>query len=98
MEQDSGGPSAEPCPISFTEKDKIAHEEQFALWGNGIQLMTEFLEKVGGYRGWDGWVSHEEYEAGKRCMERRRQEFLECHASTESERQKWIEVWPFVDR
>ena len=60
--------------------------------------MTEFLHKMSGYRGWEGWVTHEQYEAGKTNIQRFRHEFLEQHAYTEAERRKWMEVWPFADR
>lgn len=88
-------PTVEPCPIHFTDGDKITHEKHFALWAQGIELMTDFLQKMGGSRGWDGWVNHEQYEAGKTNMEHFRHMFLEHHASTEAERRKWVEVWPF---
>ncbi|GAB7356586.1 hypothetical protein MBLNU459_g7316t2 [Dothideomycetes sp. NU459] len=85
----------EPCPIAFTEEDKVRHDEQFTLWAHGVELMTDFLNRIGGYRGWDGSVSHQQFNAGREDMELFKEEFIAKHSSTETEREKWIEVWPF---
>ncbi|KAF2763663.1 hypothetical protein EJ03DRAFT_379237 [Teratosphaeria nubilosa] len=53
-------PVAEPRPLAFTAEDKAVHDELYALWTQSIELMTEFLNSIGGYRGWDGSVSHEQ--------------------------------------
>jgi hypothetical protein len=90
-------PVAIPCPLSFTHEDRIAHAKSFLLWSQSIELMTEFLTRIGGCRGWDGWVSHEQYDAGKKFMQRYKEEFIAQHSSTEEERRIWLEVWPFPD-
>jgi hypothetical protein len=90
-------PVATPCPLSFTDEDKAAHAEQFLRWSQSIELMTEFLMSIGGYRGWDGSVSHEQYDAAKKFMKRYKEEFIAQHSSTEEERSKWLEAWPFPD-
>ncbi|KAF2172794.1 hypothetical protein M409DRAFT_35412 [Zasmidium cellare ATCC 36951] len=90
-------PVAYPCPLSFTDEDRAAHDEQFVLWTQSIELMTEFLTSMGGYRGWDGWVSHEQYQAGKEHMACFKEDFISRHSSTGAERRRWSEVWPFPD-
>lgn len=90
-------PIAVPCPLSFTDEDKASHDEAFALWTQSIGLMTEFLTGIGGCRGWDGSVSHEQYEAGKEHMRRFKEDFISQHSSTKAERERWLEVWPFPD-
>lgn len=90
-------PVAKPCPLSFTDEQKTAHDEQFALWSQSIELMTDFLNSIGGYRGWDGSVSHEQYNAAREHMRPYKEDFIARHASTEGERARWLEAWPFPD-
>lgn len=87
-----------PCPLSFTDDDKSAHDEQYVLWTQSIELMTDFLTSIGGYRGWDDSVSHEQYHAGKEHMERFEEDFIARHSSTESEKIRWLDVWPLPDQ
>lgn len=90
-------PIAEPCPLIYTEENRLVHNEQFALWAQGLELMTDFQTKMGGYRGWDGWVSHEQYDAARQNMRRFKEEFLAQHGLNDAEREQWLEVWPFRD-
>ncbi|KJX97384.1 phosphotransferase enzyme family protein [Zymoseptoria brevis] len=90
-------PVAKPCPLSFTDADQKAHDEQFVLWTQSIELMTDFLTSIGGYRAWDGSVSHEQYNTAKEHMRLYKEDFISRHSSTEAERTRWLEVWPFPD-
>ncbi|EME42803.1 hypothetical protein DOTSEDRAFT_72312 [Dothistroma septosporum NZE10] len=90
-------PTTIPCPLSFTDEDKRAHEKQFVLWTQSIELMTDFLTSIGGYRGWDGSVSHEQYKAGKEHMRHFKEDFISRHSATEEEEIRWLKVWPFPD-
>nr|POE56568.1 altered inheritance of mitochondria protein 9, mitochondrial [Quercus suber] len=90
-------PVVNPCPLSFTDDDKIAHDDQFLLWTQSIEYMTDFLTRIGGYRGWHGSVSHEQYASGKEHMRHFEEEFISQHSSTEAERTRLLEVWPFPD-
>nr|POF20617.1 altered inheritance of mitochondria protein 9, mitochondrial [Quercus suber] len=90
-------PTADPCPLSFTDDDVIAHEEQFVHWKQSIDFMTDFLTSIGGYRGWDGSVSHEQYNSGKEHMRRFKDEFILRHSSTEAERIGLLAAWHFPD-
>ncbi|KGO36367.1 hypothetical protein PEX1_018120 [Penicillium expansum] len=69
------GPSVS-CPLSFTGEDKEKQKEDEKKWANGVVLMEEFLDQVGVYRGWDGWVNHDSYEHYKVRFEQCRQKFL----------------------
>ncbi|KAH9836424.1 Phosphotransferase enzyme family, partial [Teratosphaeria destructans] len=85
-------PVAEPCPLASTAEDKSVHDGQYTLfWTQSIELMTEFLDSIGGYRGWDGSVSHEQYSEAKEHIRRFKEDFVSRHASTESERRRWME-------
>ncbi|EGD95975.1 hypothetical protein TESG_03437 [Trichophyton tonsurans CBS 112818] len=56
-----GGP---PCPLQYSAEAIDRQQELEAKWAEGIALMDDVLESLGGaIRGWDGWVSHEDYEA-----------------------------------
>lgn len=89
--------STDPCPLSFTAEEIAVHEQQYEHWTHSIGLMTDFLERMGGYRGWDGWVSHEQYDMAKAHMMHYKEDFIAQHSSTEAERKKWLDVWPFRD-
>ncbi|KAJ5194064.1 Aminoglycoside phosphotransferase [Penicillium cf. griseofulvum] len=91
------GPSI-PCPLSFTAEDKEQQKEDEAKWASGVELMEEFLGKVGAYRGWDGWVNHNSYAHFKAQLEKCRDEFLNSHSTTSEERSQWESVWPFTDK
>lgn len=91
------GPSV-PCPISFTTEEKDRQMEAEAKWRKGVELMGEFLDQVGAYRGWDGWVNHSNYETMKERLERCREHFLSRHSATNEEKRRWMEAWPFTDR
>lgn len=62
--------SATPFPLDLILKNIVHHEDYFALWFQGVELMTGFLSKLDGIRGWDGAVTHQQCEAAKINMER----------------------------
>jgi hypothetical protein len=90
--------SSIPCPLSFTEEDKKQQEVDEAKWASSVELMEEFLGQVGAYRGWDGWVNHNNYEHFRMQLEKCREEFLNSHSTTSEERSQWESVWPFTDK
>ncbi|PWY91337.1 hypothetical protein BO94DRAFT_573791, partial [Aspergillus sclerotioniger CBS 115572] len=65
-----------PCPLSFTAKEKETQREEAEKWATGVELMEKFLHQVGAYRGWDGWVNHDNYEHYKERFDRCREQFL----------------------
>ncbi|CAI7631335.1 unnamed protein product [Penicillium palitans] len=87
-----------PCPLSFTEEDKQKQKEDEKRWASGVVLMEEFLDQVGIYRGWDGWVNHSDYEYYKVRLEQCRPEFLDSQCVTNEERSQWESVWPFMGK
>ncbi|KAJ5972391.1 Aminoglycoside phosphotransferase [Penicillium vulpinum] len=89
--------SSVPCPLSFTEEDKQKQKDDERKWASGVVLMEEFLDQVGVYRGWDGWVNHSSYEHYKVRLEECRHEFLNSQCTTSEERSQWETVWPFID-
>lgn len=89
--------SSVPCPLSFSELERDRQREDEALWNRSVVLMDEFLTRVGAYRGWDGWVYHDNYDRMKRHLERCKGDFLDGHCVSEEEKSQWGSVWPFTD-
>lgn len=50
------------CPLNFTDSERARQKEDEAKWSQGVELMAEFMDLVGAYRGWDGWANFAEYE------------------------------------
>ncbi|KAK2750955.1 hypothetical protein FQN57_000030 [Myotisia sp. PD_48] len=69
-----------PCPLSFTAQDRLQQKEDEASWHSSVKLRSEFLQEVGAYQGWDGWVNHANYEAFKLRLEECRKKFFSHHA------------------
>ncbi|OQD99196.1 hypothetical protein PENSOL_c007G01089 [Penicillium solitum] len=90
--------SSVPCPLSFIEEDKQKQKEDEKKWASGVVLMEEFLDQVGAYRGWDGWVNHSSYEYYKVRLEKCRHEFLDSQCATNEEISQWEAVWPFMGK
>ncbi|PKX89743.1 uncharacterized protein P174DRAFT_515774 [Aspergillus novofumigatus IBT 16806] len=58
-----GGPA---CPLVYSAAGIERQQELERKWVDGIRLMDNVLESLGGaVRRWDGWMSHEDYEALK---------------------------------
>lgn len=89
--------AAIPCPLSFTLEDKEKQREDEAKWTAGVELMEDFLYQVGAYRGWDGWVNHDNFDCFKERLEQCREQFLDRNSATDEERSRWMAVWPFMD-
>ncbi|KMQ48464.1 hypothetical protein HL42_0925 [Trichophyton rubrum] len=89
-----GGP---PCPLQYSAEEIDRQPELEAKWAEGIALMDDVLESLGGaIRGWDGWVSHEDYEALQQKLELVRKQFIEHLAGDDKEAAKaWARAWPF---
>lgn len=61
------------------------YELQLLTRGDEIQKAIAFRKAntIGADFGWEGWLSHEQYELGKELMQRFKEEFLEEMGSTE---------------
>ncbi|KAJ5086713.1 phosphotransferase enzyme family protein [Penicillium alfredii] len=59
--------------------------------------MEAFLDQVGAYRRWDGWVAHKDYDHFKERLERCREQFVNEHSATDEEKRQWRAVWPFME-
>lgn len=57
--------AAEPCPLSFRDENIAEHERQYAEWEVSIEAMSVLFDMIGGYRGWEGSVSHEQFDAAR---------------------------------
>ncbi|KAJ5783417.1 Aminoglycoside phosphotransferase [Penicillium psychrosexuale] len=90
--------SSIPCPLSFTDEDKEKQKEDERKWASSVVLLEEFLDQVGVYRGWDGWVNHGSYEHFKVRLEQCRHGFLDSQCTTSEERSQWEAKWPFADK
>ncbi|KAE8356827.1 phosphotransferase enzyme family protein [Aspergillus coremiiformis] len=92
--QDPEGRPLIPCPISFTAEERSQQREDQVKWEEGVVLMDELLQKIGAYTGWDGFVSHADYETMKRRVLDAEECFLRQMA-TDDERSLWSKAWPF---
>ena len=92
------GPDGPPCPLKVPAADIAAQEADQQQWEEGVQMMEDVLEALGGApNGWDGWSSHEDYESLSRKLEIVKAHFLDHMASTKEERHGWERVWLFQD-
>jgi hypothetical protein len=92
------GPNGPPCPLEVTAANIAAQKADQKKWEEGVQLMGDVLEALGGAEnGWEGWSSHEDYEVLKRKLEIVKEQFLDHVARNEEERREWERAWPFQD-
>ncbi|QSS53026.1 phosphotransferase enzyme family protein [Histoplasma capsulatum var. duboisii H88] len=90
------GPS---CPLTATPAEIAAQDVNQRKWEEGVQLMEDVLEALGGSEnGWQGWVSHEDYSQMKGKLSIVRKQFLDHMAENEEEREAWDRVWPFQNK
>ncbi|EGE00104.1 serine/threonine protein kinase [Trichophyton tonsurans CBS 112818] len=62
----------------------------------GVELMDDVVQSLGVYTGWDGFVSHDDYEIKKQQLIASRDAFLQSMAGSDEERRaKWRKAWPF---
>ena len=87
-----------PCPLSFSTEDENQQKKDEAKWREGVELMEEFLGQVGAYRGWDGWVNHQNFEVMKSRLSECREDFLTRHSATDEEKRQFMKHWPFMDK
>jgi len=82
--------SSAPSPLSFTLEDRKRQEEDQKSWSQGVELLVEFLNQVGAYQGWDGWINHKNYDMMKVRLQNCEKLFLDQHAKTHKERRLWL--------
>lgn len=70
----------------------MANQEK---WEEGVEILDSIIQNLGAYIGWDGFVSHADYNAMKELMDHLRAKFLEKVAETDEEREIWAKSWPF---
>ncbi|GES58629.1 phosphotransferase enzyme family protein [Aspergillus terreus] len=57
------GNDRQTCPLSVTPDDIREREHDLQKWEEGVQLMEDVLDSLGGVEnGWQGWVSYEDYD------------------------------------
>lgn len=86
-----------PCPLHFSTAEIEEQEKDEDRWAQGIELMNTFISDTGGFRHWDGRVSHEDYETTKEQLASGIERFLDREARNAEERTSWLKVLPFVD-
>ncbi|RJE24525.1 Phosphotransferase enzyme family [Aspergillus sclerotialis] len=92
------GPNGPPCPLKVSASDIAVQKAEEQKWGEGVQMMENVLAALGGApNGWDGWSSHEDYEALKNKLQIVNAQFLDYMESSKEEREAWERVWPFQD-
>ncbi|KAM5444027.1 Phosphotransferase enzyme [Microsporum ferrugineum] len=86
-----------PCPLEYSPEAIQHHQALEEKWAEGMALMDDVLESLGGaIRGWDGWVSHEEYEPLKKKCALVKQQFIEHFAGNDKKTaEAWEMAWPF---
>lgn len=93
-----GGPNGPPCPLKYTEEDALAQEAEQEELLEGLLMMKQVLSALGDAdTGWQGWVSHEDYETLKGRLEDIRLQFMQQAPDDPVKRAKWEEAWPFKD-
>ena len=92
------GADGTPCPITITDDDIVQQKIDQQKWEEGVQLMEDVPEALGGAEnGWQGWVSHKEYAQAKVKLEIVKEQFLGHMAQDSAEREAWCRAWPFQD-
>ncbi|CDM31462.1 Protein kinase-like domain [Penicillium roqueforti FM164] len=90
------GADGTPCLITFTDDDIVQQNLDQEKWEEGVQLMEDVLEALGGAEnGWQGWVSHDEYAQAKVKLEMVKEQFLDHMAHNPAEREARCWAWPF---
>ncbi|EFE43081.1 hypothetical protein TRV_02162 [Trichophyton verrucosum HKI 0517] len=94
--RDAIGDPVIPCPITFTDAERTKQQIDQEKWKKGVELMDDVAQSLGAYSGWDGFVSHDDYEARKQQVIASRDAFLQRMAGSDEERRaKWCKAWPF---
>ena len=93
----SNGTPLVPCPLHFSTTEIEEQEKDEDLWAQGVELMNTFISDTGGFRHWDGRVSHEDYETTKAQLASGIERFLGREARNAEERAAWLNVLPFID-
>ncbi|PGH15282.1 hypothetical protein AJ80_05635 [Polytolypa hystricis UAMH7299] len=95
------GQNGPPCPLAklLTPASIAAQEVDQQKWGGGVQMLEDVIEALGGAEnGWDGWVSHEDYEQLKQKLQIVKDQFWDHVAGDNmAGRKAWENVWPFQD-
>lgn len=86
-----------PCPLNYSSATREMQQVEMRKWERSIELMDRFLQDIGAYAGWDGWVSHADYETMKSRLLGARGRFLDSHSKTAEERELWERVFPFQE-
>ncbi|KAM5492636.1 Phosphotransferase enzyme [Microsporum audouinii] len=86
-----------PCPLEYSSEAIEQQKELELKWAEGMARMSDVLEALGGaVRGWEGWVSHEDYEQLKQKLDLCREQFIEYYAGGDKESaDAWAKAWPF---
>ncbi|KAL8935081.1 MAG: hypothetical protein Q9211_004893 [Gyalolechia sp. 1 TL-2023] len=90
------GKDGPPCPLQYSERERQVQQNENELWMQGYMNMLEVLRAIGDAQvGWDGWVTHEQYEPVKEKVREVRKAFLAQISEKEEEREEWAKIWPF---
>lgn len=86
-----------PCPLDYSQEARETQQAELDNWTRSVELIDQFLQEIGAYRGWDGWVSYTDYDVMKSRLAAARERFLDCHSRCQEERGQWIRVFPFPE-
>ncbi|EZG03221.1 hypothetical protein H106_06718 [Trichophyton rubrum CBS 735.88] len=81
--RDATGDPVISCPITFTDAERTKQQIDQEKWKKGVELMDEVVQSLGAYSGWDGFVSHDDYQARKQQVIASRDAFLQRMAGSD---------------
>lgn len=80
------------CPLKYSEQDVANFKTEYAKWEKDVERKTRVLEEICVYTGWNGAVSHHDYNEVVRRLAVAKQNFLDRESANE-ERAMWEKVW-----
>ena len=84
-----------PCPLSYSAEAREMNRIELGRWNHSVELMDHFIQEIGAYGGWDGWVSAADYEVMRSRLRSARDQFIERELRSEEERDRWHHAFPF---
>ncbi|KAF1986345.1 hypothetical protein K402DRAFT_412733 [Aulographum hederae CBS 113979] len=91
------GDSIPQCPLHYSEEQVARFKKDVDKWEYDVDLKSRALEQIGAPTGWNGIISHAEYDEVRRRLERVKQRFLDEMSNSPEERKQWEKAWPFKD-
>ncbi|KAI8934411.1 hypothetical protein NX059_009146 [Plenodomus lindquistii] len=91
-------PASVPYPLRYSDEDLKKQEDALSKWEKDVERKARVIGEVGGYTGWDGAVSPEDFDKISERLKEAKERFLDAESRSPEEREQWAEAWPFQDR